>query len=58
MDVPQTCGLLSDRELEITQERDVEVCLAHLRSGHWTSLEVTTAVRPFTFLTLLFEAYD
>ena len=40
---PAECGLLSRRELEITNTTDVEVLLEKLASGQWSSVEVTTA---------------
>ncbi|KIK68785.1 hypothetical protein GYMLUDRAFT_1009097 [Collybiopsis luxurians FD-317 M1] len=43
MNVPKDCGLLSDRELEITETVDVEIILERLASGQWSSVEVTTA---------------
>ncbi|KAE9396678.1 general amidase [Gymnopus androsaceus JB14] len=43
MNVPKECGLLSDRELDITETVDVEVLLSKLATGEWSSLEVTTA---------------
>lgn len=43
MNVPKTCGLLSDRELEITETVDVDFILKKLATGDWSSLEVTTA---------------
>lgn len=43
MDVPAQCGLLSARELEITETVDVDVILAKLASTEWSSVEVTTA---------------
>ena len=42
-DVPRTCGLLSARELEITETLDVEVLLSKLATGTWSSEEVTLA---------------
>jgi hypothetical protein len=41
--VPDTCGLLSERELEITNTTDVPVLLEKLASGTWSSVDVTTA---------------
>ena len=41
-DVPRTCGLLTARELEIT-ETDVDVLLSKLALGTWSSEEVTLA---------------
>ena len=41
--VPETCGLLTARELEITDTTDVEVILRKLASSEWSSIEVTTA---------------
>ncbi|KAJ3726656.1 general amidase [Lentinula raphanica] len=43
MDIPKECGLLSVRELEITETVDVEVILQKLASSVWSSVEVTTA---------------
>ena len=43
LDVPTTCGLLTPRELQITDTVDVETLLEKLRTGQWTSVEVTTA---------------
>ena len=41
--VPEQCGLLSSKELEITNTADVAVVLAKLSSAEWSSVEVTTA---------------
>lgn len=41
--VPAKCGLLSSRELEITDTTDVEVLLIKLANGEWSSVEVTIA---------------
>ncbi|KAH9944406.1 general amidase [Epithele typhae] len=41
-DSPQ-CGVLSEREITITNAVDVELLLAKLASGEWSSVEVTTA---------------
>lgn len=43
MSVPADCGLLSTKELEITESVDAELLLRKLAEGEWTSLEVTTA---------------
>ncbi|KAG6844020.1 hypothetical protein H0H87_010588 [Tephrocybe sp. NHM501043] len=43
LDVPAHCGLLSQRELEITEITDVALLLDRLHSGEWTSVEVTSA---------------
>ena len=43
LDVPETCGLLTQREIEITGTTDVSVVLSNLAAGFWSSLEVTTA---------------
>lgn len=43
MDVPLTCGLLTERELEITEVSDVDYILQKLASAEWSSVEVTTA---------------
>ncbi|KAI0639374.1 general amidase [Trametes polyzona] len=40
---PDTCGLLTDREVEITNTVDVLALLAKLASGQWSAVEVTTA---------------
>jgi amidase len=42
MDIPRTCGLLSLREIEIT-ESHVAVILSNLAKGIWSAVEVTTA---------------
>ena len=42
-DVPRTCGLLTPRELEITDTLDVDILLLNLRTGVWSAVEVTTA---------------
>jgi amidase len=41
--IPESCGLLSAKELEITGTVDVDVLLRNLASGEWSSVEVTTA---------------
>lgn len=41
-DIPRTCGLLSSREIEIT-ESHVEAILSNLAKGIWSAVEVTTA---------------
>jgi amidase len=41
--IPESCGLLSAKELEITGTIDVNVLLQHLASGEWSSVELTTA---------------
>ncbi|OSD05700.1 general amidase [Trametes coccinea BRFM310] len=43
LDVPRTCGLLTPRELEITDTVNVDVLLDKLSTGQWSSVEVTTA---------------
>lgn len=43
IDVPRTCGLLNERELEITETTDLHIMLERLASGSWSSVEVTTA---------------
>jgi amidase len=43
MDVPLTCGLLTERDLEITEVADVDYILQKLASAEWSSVEVTTA---------------
>jgi hypothetical protein len=40
-DVPRTCGLLSPKELEITELDDVDELLAKLVKGEWSAFEVT-----------------
>jgi amidase len=39
---PETCGLLSAKEIEITNT-NVDSLLENLRSGHWSAVDVTTA---------------
>ncbi|EHY58740.1 hypothetical protein HRR83_007464 [Exophiala dermatitidis] len=43
MDIPRKSGILSPRELMITEENTVPELLAKLASGEFSSLEVTTA---------------
>lgn len=43
MDVPARSGLLSSKEMEITETTDVALLLNKLHSAEWTSVEVTTA---------------
>lgn len=43
LNVPRDCGLLTTKELEITETADVEVILKKLHSSEWSSVEVTTA---------------
>ena len=42
-DIPAKCGLLSERDLEITELNEVAVLLSKIAVGAWTSVEVTTA---------------
>ncbi|PPR01516.1 hypothetical protein CVT24_001886 [Panaeolus cyanescens] len=42
-DVPATCGLLNEKELEITETTDVDTILDRLRHGTWSSEDVTRA---------------
>lgn len=41
--VPEECGLLSPKELEITNTVDVELILRNLAIAKWTAVEVTLA---------------
>lgn len=41
--IPASCGVLTENELEITGENDVETILERLGSGTWTAVEVSTA---------------
>lgn len=43
MDIPRTCGLLSARELEITEQYDVRGLLRAMTDKRLTAEEVTTA---------------
>ncbi|EXJ88869.1 hypothetical protein A1O3_01933 [Capronia epimyces CBS 606.96] len=43
LDIPRKSGLLSDREIKITEDYTVVELLAKLASGEFSSLEVTTA---------------
>ncbi len=43
MDVPRTCGLLSRRELDITEKYDATALAAELRAGRMQCIEVTEA---------------
>lgn len=42
-DIPRASGLLTPRELEITDTLDVDILLLNLRTGVWSAVEVTTA---------------
>jgi hypothetical protein len=42
-DIPAKCGLLSARDLEITEVTSVAALLSKIATGAWTSVEVTTA---------------
>jgi amidase len=41
--IPRECGLLSPKEIEITETSDVAILLQKLASGELSSVEVTTA---------------
>jgi amidase len=41
--IPTSCGLLSEKDVEITETTDLNLLLEKLASGIWTSVEVTTA---------------
>jgi len=41
--IPASCGLLTAKELEITDTTDVGLILNKLAKGEWSSVEVTTA---------------
>jgi amidase len=41
--IPEQCGLLTARELEITNTTDLDVLLGKLATAVWSSVEVTTA---------------
>ena len=43
LNVPATCGLLTPRELKITETTNVDIILENLRTTEWSSVEVTTA---------------
>ncbi|TBU38041.1 general amidase [Dichomitus squalens] len=43
IDIPQTCGLLTQRELEITGASEVTELLGRLASAEYSAVEVTTA---------------
>lgn len=43
IDVPRKCGLLTERELEITETTDVGIILRNLRTSVWTAVETTRA---------------
>jgi amidase len=40
---PRECGLLTPKELRITETTDVEELLSKLATGEWSSVETTTA---------------
>ena len=41
--IPTTCGILSEREILITEENDVEKLLQKLASREWTAVDVINA---------------
>ncbi|KAF2720954.1 amidase [Polychaeton citri CBS 116435] len=43
MDIPMTCGIMSDVECDITSKLDATALLENMREGIWTAEEVTTA---------------
>lgn len=43
VDFPRTCGILSEREIEITETDDVSDLLSKLANGHYTAVEVLEA---------------
>lgn len=43
LDVPSKCGLLTDRELQITGVSEVSILLNKLATAEWSAVEVTTA---------------
>lgn len=43
MDIPATCGLLTDKELQITGLSDISVLLSKIATAEWSAVEVTTA---------------
>ncbi|KAL3484516.1 amidase [Aspergillus germanicus] len=43
LDVPRTCGILTDREIHITEDFDATDLIENLARGTFSSLEVTTA---------------
>jgi amidase len=43
MDIPRRSGILTERELHITEDVDVSTLLKNLATGELTSLEVTIA---------------
>jgi hypothetical protein len=49
MAIPAECGILSSKEIEMTELDNVQVLLERLASGFWTSEEVTLAVSMFPF---------
>ncbi|KAL3476567.1 amidase [Aspergillus californicus] len=43
LDIPRTCGIMSDREIHITEDFDATALLEKLACGIFSSVEVTTA---------------
>lgn len=43
MKIPQSCGIMSEREISITQDYTVDQLLAAMESSRLTALEVTVA---------------
>jgi len=43
MDVPRTCGILSEKELDITENYDATALVEKMAKGEFKSVEVVTA---------------
>jgi amidase len=43
IDVPRTCGILTDKEVEITEKYSVSGLVAEIAKGTYSAVEVTTA---------------
>ena len=43
MDIPSTCGILSDVECDITSNHDATALLEKMKNGEWSAEQVTTA---------------
>lgn len=43
MDIPNSCGVMSDRECDLTSNYDATALLVKLKTGALTAEEVTTA---------------
>jgi amidase len=43
VEIPRTCGLLSDREIDITETRDAHALIERIAAKEFSAIEVATA---------------